>query len=128
MTTPRIDWSSAQVTVEPSGFELQVKLATSTDISPRWPEVLNDLAAEHRGQEGQRWDSVELWGETIIVKTLEPGADEAIRAYLDELVESANDIAERRRVDAEKDAQAKSDTQQQQRQQADEMARRLRGK
>jgi hypothetical protein len=86
-----IDWSTADVSPDATGFELRVSLNTS-GVDGRYSDTFNRIA-ERRNREARgsvAWTSIKLWGATIIVKGLAGDAHKLVRTELEEIVEATN--------------------------------------
>lgn len=85
-----INWASA--TVEPVGdlYELRVELS-APEASEAWVNSMNREATRRYQEERPRpWGSIVLWGDCIVVCELEPGAEDALKRYLAELLEGTD--------------------------------------
>jgi hypothetical protein len=100
-----IRWSSADV--EPVGdfYELRVELEDGP--TEKWIDCLNEEAARlYRAQRNRPWGLVGLSGRTLVVQDLDEGSEDALKAYLVELLRAAERAAEARRNGTRPDAQA----------------------
>ena len=100
-----VRWNTTDVVSRGGTFTLRAQLST-TGATKVWLDVFNATAGRRGGEaRNQGWGSVRALGETVEVDELRPNVDhEALRAYVDEIVNLANDQAEKAYVDAEEQA------------------------
>ena len=82
---PHIDWSQAQIAE--SGTALQVPV---TGATPEWCSQFKYVAELSRHTSFQHpWGHIGLIGDVIVVPAITPGAENQLRATIEEMVASA---------------------------------------
>jgi hypothetical protein len=93
-----IRWGSSQV--EPIGdfYELRVNLdAGNSDrsrnwVAQPWTDAFNDeTTRRYKAARGQRWGTIALTSDTVIVQELEAGAEAELMQYLNAIVAALDD-------------------------------------
>jgi hypothetical protein len=99
MVMHSIRWGSAQV--EPIGdfYELRVSMNAGDSAPSRnwvaqpWTDAFNDEATRrYKAARGQRWGTIALTSDTVIVQELEPGAEAELMQYLNAIVGAVDDV------------------------------------
>jgi hypothetical protein len=124
-----IDWSNAGVLAKDDVFSLRVPLARVGVASPSevWnTEFMTRALSQEAEARGQRWSGVRFHGGMIEVEVVEPGAEDELRKYLDELVAQTNRSAAKIHEIADQEAAKKAELNAARTDTADDMTERFR--